>query len=400
MPVIVDIDEDWQRVASVGGPVVDPMILRCGDIFLRGAAVSPYEILEQRGNTKVTQHDVWQVLDVNLKALATFFDRIVLDEKIPIFDYTQSFLVDPSFDRTSLGLVNQGGDEVLVEVQVNYDIYSKVKAAAEEQLAVLYGPGGYSPTADEADKILGELATSGYTWYPDIPGFERGNALSIEQQRDFERARQLAGYILAGLIFGAYAAKAGVDHLMQPKRSSLFLATSFKKYGPRSEEQNLFDEFNNLPSIKKAEIPFTPTFFPLLLRDSKNPQEMIAKALKLRKSSEIREYRDWLRAVLNDFSRNGAISMEVTSEVQSILDGVRRKSEAFHFPKIEFTWKILELAPELSIEINQALEVPWGWFVERLPGKRYRKLLGRALIVDYEYRNLERRANTVWLGQG
>ena len=42
----------------------------------------------------------------------------------------------------------------------------------------------------------------------------------------------------------------------------------------------------------------------------------------------------------------------------------------------------------------------WGWFLERLPGKRYRKLLTRAIILDNEYQNLTRRAQTVWMGQG
>lgn len=53
------------------------------------------------------------------------------------------------------------------------------------------------------------------------------------------------------------------DHLMQPKRSRLFLATAFKAYGPRSEEASLFYALNNIPALKTAEIPFTPSFFPL-----------------------------------------------------------------------------------------------------------------------------------------
>lgn len=393
MPVLVDTADDWQKVSQIGGPVVDPMILRCGEIFLLGANVAPGQVLPPTPPGTIGQPDVWQLLEVNLQGLATFFDRIVLDDKIPVFDYTESFMVDANFNKTTLGQINVGG-EILVEVNVDHEVYLKVKSAAEEKLTQLYTSGEYGITPGEAQNILGELATAGYIWYPYIPGIAFQNNDEL----------QLAGYILAGLVFGGYAQLAGADHLMQPKRSRLFLATSFKEYGPRSEEANLFYALNNIPALKTAEIPFTPTFFPLLLNESKNPQEMIASALRHRNSSEVKEYREWLSIILEEFSKNGRIPVQVTREVQGILDAVRNRSESFRFPNIDFSVSVSALTgalePEISVELTELARSAWGWFLERLPGKRYRKLLTRAIILDNEYQDLTRRAQTVWMGQG
>jgi hypothetical protein len=393
MPVFVNTVDDWQKVSQIGEPVVDPMILRCGEIFLRGPDVVPGQILPPRLYGALSRFDVWQLLEVNLHGIASFFDRIVLEDRIPVFDYTESFMVDPNFNRTSLDQIN-GDGEVLVEVQVSHSAYLEVKSEAEEKLTDLYSSGEYGINSGEAQNILGELATAGYIWYPYIPG--------VAFQNDDER--QLAGYILAGLIFGGYAQLAGADHLMQPKRSRLFLATALKAYGPRSEEQNLFDALNRIPSLRTAEIPFTPTFFPLLLHESPSPQEMIASTLRHRRSPEVREYREWLRTILDEFNKNGRIPMQVTREVQGILDAVRNRSESFRFPNIDLSVSVSGLTgipePEISLGITELAKSAWGWFLERLPGKRYRKLLTRAMILDNEYQDLTRRANTVWKGQG
>jgi hypothetical protein len=250
MPVLVDTSVDWQKLSQIGGPVVDPMILRCGEIFLLGPDVIPGQILPPRPYCAISQSDVWQLLEANLQGLASFFDRIVLDDQIPVFDYTESFMVDPNFNRTSLNQINEGGD-VLVEVRVSHNAYLEVKSAAEEKLIDLYTSGEYGIIPGEAQNILGELATAGYIWYPYIPGTTFQN----------DEERQLAGYILAGLIFGGYAQLAGADHLMQPKRSRLFLATALKAYGPRSEEQHLFDALNQISALKQrrflSHLPFS-----------------------------------------------------------------------------------------------------------------------------------------------
>src|SRR5271166_5383168 len=105
MAVTIDNLEDWEKVAKIGGPVVDPMILRCGDVFLRGP-----------GRT-TNDCDEWNLLETNLHALGTFFDRVVLDEQIPVFDYEESF-AHSNLSTTALSEVNAQG-EVLVDVTVS-----------------------------------------------------------------------------------------------------------------------------------------------------------------------------------------------------------------------------------------------------------------------------------------
>jgi hypothetical protein len=102
MPVLVDTAVDWQKVSQIGGPVVDLMILRCGEIFLLGPNVAFGQVLVPQPYGTNSQYDVWQLLEVNLQGLAGFFDRIVLQDQIPVFDYPDSFMVDPNFEAAYL----------------------------------------------------------------------------------------------------------------------------------------------------------------------------------------------------------------------------------------------------------------------------------------------------------
>ncbi len=40
------------------------------------------------------------------------------------------------------------------------------------------------------------------------------------------------------------------------------------------------------------------------------------------------------------------------------------------------------IEPELSVDVTELAQSAWGWFLERLPGRRYRKLLTRGLARD------------------
>lgn len=71
---------DWKTLAEHDlDLVVDPMILRSGDLFLQGKkrAVDPQAI--------------WGFLDKNLHSLGMFFDGIILHEQIPVFDYAATY---------------------------------------------------------------------------------------------------------------------------------------------------------------------------------------------------------------------------------------------------------------------------------------------------------------------
>jgi hypothetical protein len=381
MKVTIEKPEDWLAVAKLGGPVVDPMILRCGELFLRGSAGAR------------DADAAWDLMTRNIHALGTFFDRLILDEKIPVFNYADTFDIDQNFNQRSLSQVN-ATEEILVDVDVRYGAYQDVKSAALAELKKLYDGGTASVDAAQANDILGELTASGYAWYPQLHG------LAVHDAHE----ERLAAFILGGLIFGAYAQLAGTDHLMQPKRSRLFLAISLKQTTARGAEQYLFEKLGELVGRPTANVPYTPTFFPLLLLRSAGPAELLTNALDLRKSAEVRDYRAWLHEALTDFNTNGRIPNARAREVAKIASAIQRKLEGLPVPKIEIKMTVTDVAaikpPGIGVDLTAPAKAAWGWLVEQLPGRRHRKLLTRAIIADREYVELDRRVRTVWSGAG
>ena len=381
MKVTVEKPDDWLAIAKIGGPVVDPMILRCGELFLGGAmgARDPGA--------------AWDLMTRNIHAIGTFFDRLVLDERIPVFNYADTFDIDQNFNERTLSRVN-AKEEILVDVDVRHGAYYQVKSAALAELKKLYDGGAEGVDAQEAYGILGELTSSGYAWYPQLDGV----ALRDEDEK------RLAAFILAGLIFGGYAQLAGTDHLMQPKRSRLFLAISLKQKTSRSAEQYLFDRLGELVGRPTADVPYTPTFFPLLLLRSAGPAEVLKNALNLRNSAEVRDYRAWLREALTDFDMNGRISVARAREVEKVASAIRQQLKGFPFPELEIKMTVADIAalkpPGVGVNLTEPAKAAWGWIVEQLPGRRHRKLLTRAIIADREYLELDRRVQTVWNGFG
>jgi len=381
MTLLVQTPESWHEVSALGGPVVDPMIIRCGELFLRGSAGA------------ANQGAAWDLLDKNMHALSTFFDHLVLEERIPVFNYADSWDADQNFAHRMFEQVNQE-EEVLVDVRVGWQPYTEVKTCAMEELKKLYSAGSAGVPVRQAMDILGELTASGYAWYPQLDGLVLAD----------ENEQRLAAFILGGLIFGAYAQITGADHLMQPKRSRLFLALSLKQDASRNAEDFLFSKLAELSGRPTTEIPYTPTFFPMLLSTSDGPGELFKKAMKLRKSGEVKDYRAWLHETLLDFKRNGRIAVERYREVDKIADAIRSRMAGIPFPKVEIKTTVADVTggklPGVGLDLTAPAKAVWGWVIERLPSKRHRKLLTRAIIADREYLDLGIRIATVWGGQG
>jgi hypothetical protein len=380
MKLTVKSQQDWLGIAALGGPVVDPMILRCGEVFLCGA-----------GGVQ-NQAAAWDLLTMNIHALGTFFDRLVLNTHIPVFNYADTFDSGQNFDQRTLSQVN-AREEILVDVDVDYASYQTVKAAALKELEKLYDGQSARVSRPDAISILGELSASGYAWYPQL------GDLSLPKGDE----QRLASYILGGLIFGAYAQQAGTDHLMQPKRSRLFLAISLNKHAARTAEDYLFRSLGELSGKQTAELPYVPTFFPLLLSQASGPAELLMKALELRASGEASDYRAWLRDALVDFDTNGHIPNSRIQEVKKIANAVERMKKGLPLPKIELKVSVADVAaakPPGSVDFTLPAKAAWGWLLEQLPSKRHRKLLSRAVIADGEYVKLDNRVRAVWSGAG
>src|SRR5262245_12955879 len=126
MAIEIDGESGWATLQSSGlGTVVDPMVVRCGELFLKGAA----------GAKK--PNEVWSVLTANIQAIGMFFDTLLLNDAIPVFNYDSSFDPQVTFDRRVLARLNETG-LVLYDVQVGDGPYLQVKQAALAKLKQLY----------------------------------------------------------------------------------------------------------------------------------------------------------------------------------------------------------------------------------------------------------------------
>lgn len=213
MAIVITNRNEWVKLASLD-TVVDPMIIRAGELFLQGAG----------------DEETWAFLSSNLHGVGMFFDTLVVRERIPVFDYGDTYDMSLSplhvFDLVNIN------DEILVPVSVGYEAYGEVKRAALGEVAALYE----GPRAIErglADSIGRELSAADYRWNPSLG--------ELESRLASDEERRIAKFMLGGLIFGGYAQILGGEHLLQPKRSRLFLAAALRAPSADHElEQALF----------------------------------------------------------------------------------------------------------------------------------------------------------------
>ena len=134
-----------------------------------------------------------------------------------------------------VALVNERS-EVLVQVSVGYEASVAARQPAVDQLVAL------QPVDDAlADAVVSELSAFDYRWRPMLP------ELGVLD----ERARAIATFRYGALLFAQYAAELSdewapldqqPEHVLQPKRSRLLLATALAPDGGLGiEEAQLFD---------------------------------------------------------------------------------------------------------------------------------------------------------------
>jgi hypothetical protein len=375
MKISIKEDSDWNKLTAQGlETVVDPLVFRCGELFLKGAKTADAD-------------KIWELLNLNLHAVGMFFDALILKEKLPVFNYADTFDSQLNFDQRVLTQINDY-DEVLYDVDVGWQAYTNVKNAALVEAEKVFN-GELKIPAEMFEQIFRELSAAEYKWTLGLDGL---NAPLASYQE-----KQLADYIVGGLIFGGYAQQMEGEHLLQPKRSRLFLAISMQSPSAKYEvESELFDELKNRANTPTEDLPWMPTFFPYLLEKAETPGELLKEVVKLRQSSEVADYRQWLGEVTTDWKKNGKISIEKRKDVKAITEGVDRRLG------------IIPSSPKFEIKLTMALAIPgelnvtpvaerlWGWILSSLPGKSYRKLLTRAIVADHEYVKLENRIKTVW----
>lgn len=373
--------------------IVDPMVFRTADLFLSGR---PHFDADDS-----YADQVWETISLNIGGLATFFDGIIMRRRLPIFSYWDTF------QEGRLLALNEKG-EFLAPVVVTGEVYKKSKESAIESLKAC------KPIPDKlGDQILAELEAFGYTWQPYFEG----------QEQLSPRDRRLQTFLLGGLIFGGYAQQLSIkhetadfqaEHVLQPKRSQLFLASVLGDVGRTTTKEPLLIQrlkriSKDLPEevLHTIELPAAPTFLPLLLRyKPKTPRELLELALKWRDKHSVNTFREWYRNMEIEVHRH-----YVPRKIQRELDQLRKELSRELGP-VEATSTTVsakfgasaKLAPKPEIGAEAAIsaeqQVDTGrlkWFFQSLlPGYSYRKLFVRMAIANKGYAGLTRHLAEIW----
>jgi hypothetical protein len=122
----LDKPADWARLRQEGiTTVIDPMIYRAAELFLAGrGAASDGEA-------------TWTAPSANLAGLSAFFDAVIYNDQLPIFDYGITFPEAPVVGAgTSAPLVSAVNldDPIRMPVRVGEKAYTPMKEAALEEL--------------------------------------------------------------------------------------------------------------------------------------------------------------------------------------------------------------------------------------------------------------------------
>jgi hypothetical protein len=395
----VMVPDDWKALRQKRlRTVLDPLVFRAADAFLRGAPPADDEPL-------------WDAISQSVDALAVFVDAVMLQDQLPIFDYGVTW--EPELAGSAANLVelcNQD-EELLVEVHVDGYAYQQARRPAVEALQALpqVEPGLVA-------EIRSELSAFDYRWRPRL----------AELGELDEPARMIASFRYGGLLFHEYANAISdrrqpldqrAEHILHAKRSRIILATSLAPNGRlRLDEQKLMRTLRRVErdtngSVEAVDLKI-PTFLPYLLaKEPRSPRHLLQLALRERRGGLVRSYRDWRMRLLSDLA-NGRVRQSTKRELQAIASETQRNAGgpcgALHL-SYAADWKVLlaavignPLALLGGVKLEGEVDVKALRFrlASILPGRGYRKLLARIVATQDEYHDVDLALRNVWYRGG
>jgi hypothetical protein len=376
--LVIDGDKtDWSEFGERGlDTVIDPMVFRSADVFLRGKKEAE-ETLGQDGD------DVWEALSANVGSLVAFFDTLLLSERLPIIDYGITFDNQLTYETQPLrDRVNAMAPEPLLQA---VHVMGKASDAARD-MALGTLKGQRPPDRKTRDSILNELRAFGHEWRPDV------GALQAPSPND-ERLLQFA---YGGRLFAEYAAQAKVAHLLQPNRADLYLKLGLED--GTSDEDALFARLRERLGDDAAILDLNglPAFLPYLLScRPRNPEELLQEALNLRMRGEVTDYRGWRRALLREWRDRKRIDRRVERDLKSAARALAKEFNPVDMPKVELKLTVAGLVGEVTVPLQRLL----GWAATKVPGRRHTTLLMRMAAARDEYDTLDTDLNRVWTGR-
>jgi hypothetical protein len=370
--------------------IVDPLVFRSADVFLRGRQ-GAIDTLTEKNSTKI-----WESVSDNLGLLLAFFDALVLSEKLPIIDYGRTFdsVMHAGQNHQPpwiCATVNRAlEDEVLVDVHVQG---SASLAARNAALQTLQSRPQVSPEFEE--RVRRELSTFDYQWKPDLG--------DLWQQP--EENLVLPRFLYGGLVFTAFAQMSGAAHLLQPKRNELFQSLALAV--PPDQERELFEELNRrikaAPEFQEipAELVSWPPCLPYLLsRNPTSPTELLQEAFELRKTKEAADYRGLRHKIFRNWTDKGLIDPTHEKDMKRfVLEFHKALKVAQKVPVeagAEFKIEATGVGITPTVKLDAPIGAIWGWILANIPGRRYLKLLLRLSRAAYSYPHFDRHLLTIW----
>jgi hypothetical protein len=375
--------------------LLDPMVFRAADAFLRGAPAEGDE-------------PIWEAFSKNIDAFAVFVDAVMLNDRLPIIDYQVTWEPGIADSTDTLVGICNADEELLVEVRVREDAYQAARVPAVQALQSL-------PDVDPglASEISSELSALDYRWRPRLA--ELGDL--------DERARMIASFRYGGLLFHGYAEAISdrrqplnrrAEHVLHAKRSRIILASSLAPGGElRLDEQKLMRTLRRIEQDTDGAVEAVdlsaPTFLPYLLsKEPRSPRDLLRLALAERRGSLVRSYREWRLRLLSDLA-DGRVRGSTQAELKAIANEIQRKARGDATAALHLSyaadWKLL-----LAAVVGNPAALLGGVKLEGtvdnkslryrlasvLPGRGYRKLLSRIVASQDEYFALDRALRNLW----
>jgi hypothetical protein len=281
------------------------MILRAGDVFLMGQEQASDMLPQEKGR-------VWQALDKNIHGILCFFDLLVTRDRIPLINYWHTFGANV-FEKELKGRT--------VRVAVDQPYYEHIKAGALANLR--HCKTSRLSVADVRD-VTDELDAFGWEWAPELDG------VKVSEQR-----RPIAQFLLGGFVFGAYAQVSGTEHIIQSKRSRLFLALSAPEAGKRpwayEREQELFQNLREAcrteAHVRYDELPAAPSVALYLIARKPGvgtPRALLSEVLAFRDSPDGKTYRQWWQDLRGGLAK-GHVDRKAEGDVRKVAAELDRR---------------------------------------------------------------------------
>ncbi len=409
MPVdrFVNAEDDWDDLVEDGlGIIVDPVVLRIGQLFLEGAT---------RDGTEDERR--WHAIESDIGALIAFFDLVVNRKQLPAFNYGDTFDRD-TYDLhhgDPLGdLVNAENDKVIVHVDVEYEMYRRVKGAALDELEERMSLGAFVSRA-VAENIVAATTAIQYEWSPSLE--------KLDDHVKDDDERRVARFLLGQLVFSGYAQQTGAPHVLAPERSRIVAAVGLQaNHADETVESEIFDELRRRSKDAGAEwrvsdAPWRPSFLPLLVhraqarRYKTGPDVLLSDAKHIRETKAMAQYRD----VPLDIAAGGPRKAEARRELLAAADAIAKQLDASVDELTLFKDVAVDVIPAAGSQAAGALAGGltagplgavvgassamiaekalrrsqhrlFGFALNGLTMRRARKLLTRAVLADFAMR--------------